>query len=112
MCSGLYAPQELLVVQRGSWKFTAASLSLRTALLAVVVCVAIAVPFFSAVMSFIGAFMSMSISIVLPCIFYMKVCEKDLSVVDKGLATVIAIFGAVAGVAATYNAVTGIAGRY
>ena len=100
------------MVKRGSWKFTAASLSLRTALLAVVVCVAIAVPFFSAVMSFIGAFMSMSISIVLPCIFYMKVCEKDLSRADKGLAIVIAIFGTVAGVTATYNAVTGIAGRY
>jgi vesicular inhibitory amino acid transporter len=106
------ALEELLVFKRGSWRFTAASVSLRTALLALVVGVAIAVPFFSAVMSFIGAFMSMSISIILPCIFYMKVCSKDLSAVDKGLAVFIAACGTVAGASATYNAVTGIAGKY
>lgn len=101
-----------MLFERGSWRFTAASVSLRTALLALVVAVAIAVPFFSAVMSFIGAFMSMSISIVLPCIFYMKVCSEDLSKMDKGLAVLIAAFGTVAGASATYNAVAGIAGRY
>lgn len=100
------------MIRRGTWRFTAASITLRTALLGLVVCVAVAVPFFSAVMSFIGAFMSMSISIVLPCIFYMRICTRDLSAVDRGLSVAIAIFGTVAGFMATYHAVAGIVGKY
>lgn len=96
----------------GSWAFTAASLGLRTALLCLTVLVAMVVPFFSAVMSFIGAFMSMSISIVLPCIFFMKVCVKELTVVDVVAAVGIALFGLVAGTLATYHAVAGIADKY
>ncbi|KAF6258591.1 transmembrane amino acid transporter protein-domain-containing protein [Scenedesmus sp. NREL 46B-D3] len=76
------AMEELVSVKHDSWRFTAASVALRTALLAVCAGVAIVVPFFSLVMSFIGAFMSMSISIVLPCIFYLVVCAKDVTKVD------------------------------
>jgi hypothetical protein len=46
--------QELLDVRHDSWKFTVASASLRTALLGVVVLVAVTVPFFSSVMALIG----------------------------------------------------------
>jgi vesicular inhibitory amino acid transporter len=104
--------QELLTVKHGSWHFTAASVALRTALLAVCVVVAIIVPFFSLVMSFIGAFMSMSISIVLPCIFYLVICAKDVTRVDRVLAIAVAVFGLIAGTMATYEAITAIYSKY
>jgi vesicular inhibitory amino acid transporter len=107
-----YHLQELISVKHGSWHFTAASIALRTALLAVCVAVSIIVPFFSLVMSFIGAFMSMSISIVLPCIFYLVVCAKDVTKVDRMLAVAVAVFGLVAGTMATYEAITAIYSKY
>lgn len=104
--------QELISVKHGSWRFTAASVALRTALLAVCVVVAIVVPFFSLVMSFIGAFMSMSISIVLPCVFYLVICAKDVTKVDRVAAVSVAVFGLIAGTMATYEAITAIYSKY
>ncbi|WIA39259.1 hypothetical protein OEZ86_005381 [Tetradesmus obliquus] len=106
------AMEELISVKHGSWRFTAASVALRTALLAVCVVVAIVVPFFSLVMSFIGAFMSMSISIVLPCVFYLVICAKDVTKVDRVAAVSVAVFGLIAGTMATYEAITAIYSKY
>eukprot|EP00882_Tetradesmus_deserticola_P010129 GHRQ01010702.1.p1 GENE.GHRQ01010702.1~~GHRQ01010702.1.p1 ORF type:complete len:155 (-),score=50.46 GHRQ01010702.1:650-1114(-) len=104
--------QELVSVKHGSWHFTATSVALRTALLAVCVGVAIVVPFFSLVMSFIGAFMSMSISIVLPCIFHLVVCAEDVTRLDRVLSVAVAMFGVAAGSMATYEAITAIYSKY
>jgi vesicular inhibitory amino acid transporter len=104
--------QELIVIPHNSWQFGVASLCLRTGLLAVCVLVAIVVPFFAFVMSFIGAFMSMSISIVLPCLFYCKICQQKLKWPQYAAAGAVAAFGVVAGTVATYQAVTSIWGKY
>ena len=101
-----------MVFPRNSWQFGFASLCLRTALLAVSVLVAIVVPFFAFVMSFIGAFMSMSISIVLPCLFYCKICQAKLRWPQYAAAGAVAVFGVVAGTTATYQAVTSIWGKF
>eukprot|EP00882_Tetradesmus_deserticola_P028743 GHRQ01032026.1.p2 GENE.GHRQ01032026.1~~GHRQ01032026.1.p2 ORF type:complete len:155 (+),score=67.30 GHRQ01032026.1:603-1067(+) len=106
------ALEELVSVKHGSWHFTATSVALRTALLAVCVGVAIVVPFFSLVMSFIGAFMSMSISIVLPCIFHLVVCAEDVTRLDRVLSVAVAMFGVAAGSMATYEAITAIYSKY
>jgi len=99
-------------VRHGTWQFVAASLTLRTGLLAIVVATAIAVPFFSAVMQFIGSAMSMSISIVLPCIFFLKICSASLTKLDVVCSVCICLFGIITGTLSTYQAVAGIAGKY
>lgn len=99
-------------MKHGTWQFTAASVTLRTAMLASCVLVAMVVPFFASVMAFIGAFMSMSISIILPSIFYLKVCHKDVTRTDMLLAVGVAVFGVVAGTMATYQAVASIYSKY
>jgi vesicular inhibitory amino acid transporter len=104
--------QELLEIKHSSWKFTIASMTLRTGLLGLVVLTAIAVPFFASVMSFIGSFMATSVAVVLPCIFALKICRHQLSKLDVGVAIAMAVFGTVVGVVGTYNAIMGIASKY
>lgn len=87
-------------------------MSLRTALLAVVVATAIAVPFFASVMSFIGSFMASSVAVVLPCLFALRICRHKLSRVEIGLTIALAVFGGVVGVVGTYNAIMGIVSKY
>lgn len=104
--------QELLEIKHNSWKFTLASMTLRTGLLGVVVLTAIAVPFFASVMSFIGSFMATSVAVVLPCLFALKICRHQLSRLDVGLAICMAVFGVVVGVVGTYNAIMNISSKY
>lgn len=104
--------QELLEIKHNSWKFTLASMTLRTGLLGVVVLTAIAVPFFASVMSFIGSFMATSVAVVLPCLFVLKICRHQLSRLDVGLAICMAVFGVVVGVVGTYNAIMNISSKY
>ncbi|KAF8064553.1 AVT1D [Scenedesmus sp. PABB004] len=87
------APTELLSLRRDSWAFAAVSACLRTALLAFSAAVAVSVPFFAAVSSLIGGFMSMAISIVLPCVFTLRICGPALSRAEAALAAAIACFG-------------------
>ncbi|CAI5460182.1 unnamed protein product [Closterium sp. Yama58-4] len=55
-----------------SWQHIASATALRTALVAGAVTVALSVPFFGLVMAFIGSFLSLSISVMLPCACYVK----------------------------------------
>lgn len=104
--------QELLEVKHSSWKFTIASMSLRTGLLGLVVLTAIAVPFFASVMSLIGSFMASAVAVVLPCLFALRICRHQLSRLDAGFATALAVVGTVVGVVGTYNAIAGIVSKY
>lgn len=106
------AVEELLEIKHHSWKFTLASMTLRTGLLGVVVLTAIAVPFFASVMSFIGSFMATSVAVVLPCLFALKICRHQLSRLDVGVAICMAVFGVVVGVVGTYNAIMNISSKY
>lgn len=104
--------QELIHLPRSSWEFTAVSVSIRTLLLLATAAVAIVIPFFAYVMAFIGAFMSMSISIILPCVFYVKLCSKDLAWWHKVLAAAVALLGVTAGTTATVASVRSILNKY
>ncbi|GJP67831.1 hypothetical protein CLOP_g24597 [Closterium sp. NIES-67] len=55
-----------------SWQHIASATALRTALVAGAVTVALSVPFFGLVMAFIGSFLSLSISVMLPCACYLQ----------------------------------------
>ncbi|KAM5567205.1 amino acid transporter AVT1I-like [Rosa sericea] len=49
------------------------SIMVRTGIVISTVCVALMVPFFGYVMAFVGAFLSVTVSILLPCLFYLKI---------------------------------------
>jgi amino acid permease len=104
--------QELLQVKHNSWKFTLTSMALRTALLGAVVLTAIAVPYFASVMSFIGSFMASFVTVVLPCLFALKMCRHELSRLEVGFAVCLAVCGVVVGAVGTYHAIMGILSKY
>ena len=84
---------------------------MRATILAATVAVALLVPFFAAVMSFIGAFLSMSIAIVLPCVFYLGIHWQRLSGAQVVLPAGVALLGLLAGGAATYVSVRQVLGK-
>ncbi|KAL9247723.1 hypothetical protein vseg_021125 [Gypsophila vaccaria] len=72
---------------------------IRTALVSTQVIVAIVVPFFGSLMSLVGAFLSVTASITLPCLCYLKISganlrfEKVLVIGTIVISILIAIFG-------------------
>jgi hypothetical protein len=104
--------EELLPLRPGSRAFAAASAALRTAILGGTLAAALAVPFFSVVMGLIGAVLSMSIAIVLPCIFHLCINWHQLGRGGAVLPALVALLGLLAGVAATYESVRQLARRY
>lgn len=106
------ALEELVQSPTGSRRFLAASVGIRTALLGGTVLVALAVPFFAYVMSFIGAFLSMTLSIVLPCVFYLHMCRDRLTPRDLAACATVVVLGTVAGACATYTSVRAILDAY
>lgn len=72
---------------------------IRTALVATQVFVAVAVPFFGYLMSLVGAFLSVTASIIIPCLCYLKIAgmnrdfELVLTLSTLVLSALIAIFG-------------------
>lgn len=55
------------------------AVTIRTVLVISTVVVALAVPFFGYVMEFIGAFLSVAVSMLFPCIFYLKINKASQS---------------------------------
>jgi vesicular inhibitory amino acid transporter len=104
------ALEELMPLRPRTAGFALASAGLRTALLAGVLLVALCLPFFGIVMSIIGAVFSMSISIVLPCVFYHRLCRPG----PAGAAACLAIgtFGAVVGAWSSADAVRSLLDKY
>lgn len=102
--------EELMPFKANTRPFALASAAVRTGLLAAVLFVALCCPFFSIVMSLIGAVFSMSISIVLPCLFYYVLCRPGRGGV--ALCIGIATFGTAAGATATADAVRKLLSQY
>ncbi|RVW25394.1 Amino acid transporter AVT1I [Vitis vinifera] len=55
------------------------SVTIRTALVISTVVVALTVPFFGYIMEFIGAFLSVTVSMLFPCVFYLKINKASRS---------------------------------
>ena len=89
----------------GSKGSGALSLGVRTLLLMLVLSVALTVPFFAFVMAFIGALLSMSVSVVAPCIFHLAICGARLGPWQVALNVGVAVLGVVAGGCSTYESV-------
>ena len=81
---------------------------LRTLLVISTVTVALSLPFFGLLMAFIGSFLSIAVSIHLPCICYLKLYGGRLSRREVSLIVVILCVGLLVGTAGTYYSVQAI----
>lgn len=84
------------------------SVCIRTMLVASTVSVAVAVPFFGYLMAFTGSFLSSSISIIIPCICYLKIFRRRVSSREIVIIMVVLLFGIIASVVGTYSSLRDI----
>ncbi|XP_015576790.2 amino acid transporter AVT1I isoform X1 [Ricinus communis] len=80
------------------------SILIRTAIMISVLAVALTIPFFGYMMAFIGAFLSISVSMLLPCLCYLRI-NKAARIFGFELVVIagILIFGLFVGLAGTYT---------
>lgn len=85
-------------------------LLIRTGLVISTVVVALAVPFFGYVMAFTGAFLSMSVSVLFPCLCYLKIYYRGYRSLGLELFVIIAIivFGVFVLITGTYTSLRDI----
>ncbi|KAK9935147.1 hypothetical protein M0R45_022259 [Rubus argutus] len=88
------------------------SILIRTVIVISTVCVALLVPFFGYVMAFVGAFLSVTVSILLPCLFYLKI-NNIARRLGFELMTIVGIMvmGSFVGVVGTYTSLKEIVNR-
>ncbi|XP_034696277.1 amino acid transporter AVT1I-like [Vitis riparia] len=80
------------------------SITIRTALVISTVVVALTVPFFGYIMEFIGAFLSVTVSMLFPCIFYLKINKASRSFGLELIAIIaILVLGSFVAVTGTYT---------
>lgn len=85
---------------------------LRTLIVTSTVIVALTVPFFGLLMAFIGSFLSATVSIILPCIFYLKLYRHQLSAREASFVGAVLALGVSVGVGGTYFSVKAIIGNF
>ncbi|KAG0581553.1 hypothetical protein KC19_4G260800 [Ceratodon purpureus] len=81
---------------------------LRTLIVISTVIVALTVPFFGLLMAFIGSFLSASVSIILPCLCYLKIYRQQLPFQEASLVGVLLFFGILVGVGGTFYSLKAI----
>lgn len=95
-----------------SWAAFFKGTCLRTALVVSGVVVAAMVPFFGLVVAFTGSFLSLSISVVLPCIFAYQLLPRGRTWTHPAILFSVLALGLVSAVAGTYYSIKGIANKY
>ncbi|GJP62707.1 hypothetical protein CLOP_g19738 [Closterium sp. NIES-67] len=100
--------EELLPLDPLSPGYRRASLAIRTALVVSTVAVALLVPFFGYVMAFIGSFLSMTVSVMLPCACYLRILGPKATLSQHLLCYLLISIGFVCATAGTYASVKGI----
>lgn len=84
----------------------ALSILIRSVLVVSTIIVALSVPFFGYVMAFIGAFLSVTVSILLPCLCYLRINKSAQRFGLEFFVIVgILVIGSVVGVVGTYTSV-------
>jgi len=81
---------------------------LRTLIVSSTVIVALTVPFFGLLMAFIGSFLSATVSIILPCLCYLKIYRHQLSRGEVAFVAAVLCLGIVVGVGGTFFSVKAI----
>jgi vesicular inhibitory amino acid transporter len=100
--------EELLPQRPDSQEYRSWSLVIRTILVLSTIAVAVLVPFFGFVMAFIGAFLSMTVSVILPCACYMTILGKKATHFQVILCSTIIAIGVICLIGGTYSSVAGI----
>ncbi|KAF2597387.1 hypothetical protein F2Q68_00007409 [Brassica cretica] len=67
-------------------------------LLLVILALALTVPYFGYVLSLTGSLVSVTIAVILPCAFYVKICWDGMSKFTRAANVVFVVFGCVLGV--------------
>lgn len=81
---------------------------LRTLLVISTVIVALSVPFFGLLMAFIGSFLSATVSIILPCLCYLKIFHQRLSFPEVSVVGALLCLGFIVGIGGSYFSVKAI----
>lgn len=106
------AIEELLPASLRPAAQLAAGTTVRTLLVLGALAVALCVPFFGYVMAFIGSLLSLSLSVILPCAFYLKLMHGKLPRWKAAMCVSFMAVATAALVAGTCSAVAGIAGGW
>ncbi|KAL2643362.1 hypothetical protein R1flu_010949 [Riccia fluitans] len=104
--------EELLPYNKDSRRTRTYSMIIRTGLVLSTVAVALLVPFFGLVMAFIGAFLSMTVSLILPCLCYLSIIGDKATISQRILCGFIIMVGILCAIGGTYSSVAGIIRNY
>ncbi|CAF1887014.1 BnaC02g06830D [Brassica napus] len=72
-------------------------------LLLVILALALTVPYFGYVLSLTGSLVSVTIAVILPCAFYVKICWDGMSKFTRAANVVFVVFGCVLGVLGSFD---------
>lgn len=87
----------------GRWSRTLIRASVGSILLLLILVLALSVPYFQYVLSLTGSLVSIGISLVLPCAFYLKICRRKVPKLVVMLNVLIIIFGVTIAIAGTIS---------
>lgn len=97
-------PVAMAIEDKLAFHGTAHVLLVRTLLLISTVVIALTVPFFGYVMTFIGSFLSIMVSVLLPCVCYLKIYKSSRKFgIELVSIVLILIAGVVIGIMGTYS---------
>ncbi|XP_002993770.2 amino acid transporter AVT1B [Selaginella moellendorffii] len=102
--------EELLPTQVSKNHF--ASVLIRTSLVTSTLFVALMIPFFGFVMAFIGSFLSLTGSLILPSACYLSISGRRIPKTQAIICVMTIFIGVIAAIAGTYSSVTGIITQY
>lgn len=83
-----------------------------TLLLMSTVIVALALPSLADLMSFVGAFLGIAASIIVPCVCYVKICREEIYGCEMVGVGCVTLFGLVVLVFGTYTSLTEMLGKF
>ncbi|KAL0727982.1 hypothetical protein Bca4012_024075 [Brassica carinata] len=72
-------------------------------LLLVILALALTVPYFGYVLSLTGSLVSVTIAVILPCAFYVKICRDGMSKFTRAANVAFVVFGCVLGVLGSFD---------
>ncbi|KAI5399776.1 Amino acid transporter avt1c, variant 2 [Lathyrus oleraceus] len=84
------------------------SIFIRTGLVFSTLVIGLSVPFFGLVMSLIGSLLTMIVSLILPCVCYLRILRGKVTRLHSGLCVSIIIIGVVCSSVGTYSALAEI----
>ncbi|WJX20315.1 Amino acid transporter avt1c [Trifolium repens] len=84
------------------------SIFIRTGLVFSTLVIGLSVPFFGLVMSLIGSLLTMLVTLILPCVCYLRILRGKVTRLQAGLCTGIIIVGVVCSSVGTYSALAEI----